>query len=156
MNNHETILRMIGEVDPKDEKALLDINARVWAFMNLNDDFKIHFDKEGRAYYRHNSWASEHQSILRHSFDMPKYTTSRDAIKSIRPDGWFTEVRIFTLKDLDDWGFRSHIYQYKKTDGKIFSLESPPLVTEELAELHATIQAIAYERQKGLDDEKLY
>jgi hypothetical protein len=27
------------------------------------------------------------------------------------------------------------------------------MLTEELAELHATIQAIAYERQKGLDDE---
>ena len=148
MNNHETILRMIEEVDPKDEKVLLDINARVWAFMNLTGDFKIHFDGEGRAYYRHNSWAAEHQSILRHTFDMPKYTTSRDAIKSIRPDGWM----VYDCSQdyvTGVWNY-ALVSPEHKSENACYANE---MLTEELAELHATIQAIAYERQKGHDDE---
>jgi len=67
-----------------------------------------------------------------------RYTRSRDAIKKIRPDGW--RVKDYFVTDsgwdcwLDKWG-----------DKPLLGVEDLP--TEELAELHAIIQAIEYDRK---------
>ena len=69
-----------------------------------------------------------------------QFTRSRDALKAIRPKGWN-----FAMLPLSDFTFlcqASH-GDPNRTDGP----ESDHLGTEELAELHAIIQAIAYERQ---------
>lgn len=64
-----------------------------------------------------------------------KYTRSRDALKSIRPEGWS-----FSISDKGNCLYFSNGYSDKKV------LSAGTLHTEELAELHAIIQAIEYER----------
>ncbi|MGD0776074.1 MAG: hypothetical protein ABSC05_24935 [Candidatus Solibacter sp.] len=71
-----------------------------------------------------------------------QFTRSRDALKEIRPKGWN-----FAMLPLSDFTFlcqASH-GDPNRTDGP----ESDHLRTEELAELHAIIQAVAYERKQS-------
>lgn len=62
-----------------------------------------------------------------------KYTRSRDALKAIRPEGWTYSC-----------GFVGHARLCSVKRGAAFHAEKLP--SEELAELHAIIQAIEYER----------
>jgi len=66
-------------------------------------------------------------------------TRSRDILKGIRPDGWFLSMEGWPQDEPPLW-------RYKISLHKIGNFISPPLPTEELAELHAIIQAIEYER----------
>jgi hypothetical protein len=135
MNNHETILRMIEEVDPKDEKALREIDARVHLFIKYpNAELRGIYGN----FYSFSYYSGEYIVIIQMD-QVLHFTTSRDAIKSIRPD----EFHI--CEGGDDFATGRFI------NGKSFHADG--MATEELAELHATIQAIAYERQKGHDDE---
>lgn len=70
----------------------------------------------------------------------PQYTCSRDALKRIRPEGW-------------DWLIDFHYGTPFVRMGKKFPKDhanaevlTPALASEELAELHAIIQALEYER----------
>jgi hypothetical protein len=64
---------------------------------------------------------------------IPQYSRSRDALKAIRPEGWRF---ICWPKHCDALGPRAELLADR-------------LPTEELAELHAIIQAIEYERRHG-------
>lgn len=150
MSEAEKILEMIEQVSPDDTAKLDEIDARVWAYLHLHDDFKIYFHKErGAITYRHNSWPKDaHYSVLRHGFSNPKVTTSRDALKAIRPSGYFFLRR--SPPD-DGWPYieTSLVKILKDGDEELrFSNMIGTLATEELAELHAIIQAIKYERTK--------
>ena len=137
----QEILKMIEEVDPADTAKLDEIDARAWAYLNLIGDFTITFSGCS-VYYRHNGWNKEARTILHHSFEHDQYTRSRDALKAIRPEGWNLEIEV--------WGkpqARCTIWKRPFCDTGIrFSRWLP---TEELAELHAIIQAIEHERTKG-------
>lgn len=73
---------------------------------------------------------------------IPSYTRSRDALKAIRPEG-FIEIDV-TNGARCGLNLRAANYE---------AFESPKLPTEELAELHAIIQAIEFERESDKQDE---
>lgn len=131
----EEILKLIEEVDPADTDKLDQIDARVESF--AHPGVTIETDATGafinRCYARR--------------YKPPQYTRSRDALKSIRLEGW------------KNWALFDGYKEGAKFRGEMFSpdqnhqdivIQTDWLPTEELAELHAIIQAIAYEReQKG-------
>jgi hypothetical protein len=136
MNDHKKILQLIEAVDPNDTDTLDEIDARVCAYvfnaelsrgrtvttsLNTND----HTEVKGKWFVSKDGVRNE----IRH------YTRSRDALKSIRPEGWF-----FT-KTLYENGVCLLSTRYG--DGEYRKIQLP---TEELAELHAIISAIHYER----------
>ena len=128
MSEAKRILEMIEGVSPDDVGTLDEIDARVWC------------------------WITKHQKcphrVAVNNARVKKYTRSRDALKSIRPDGWNVQI---------SYGRSVHL-KHKTTalvsmishkDGH--EVTSPnktdtALPTEELAELHAIIQAIEWER----------
>jgi len=89
-------------------------------------------------------------AAMRHA--MPKYTRSRDALKSIRPSS-FTQVHLWVNSA---WHSGPDEVQKSKAvgfsvrteGGYLESFSSSEVATEELAELHAIIQAIAFERKQ--------
>ena len=114
MNEAQKILEMIESAKPEDTATLDEIDARVWCYKN-GDRFSF---------------------ISLQVLGLPKYTRSRDALKSIRPEGFTDELSIYIVKRgivVESW-FKKQI-----TTPKF-------LPTEELAELHAIIQAIELER----------
>jgi len=114
MTEAQTILELIEGVDPADTAAMDEIDLAV-----INE-----FWPETAAYH------------IELGYNNPKYTRSRDALKSIRPEGWGLESIISEKYN------RVRVFQ---THGKS-NLKSEYLPNEELAELHAIIQAIQYER----------
>lgn len=76
-------------------------------------------------------YGSEAARFLLKAF--PQYTRSRDALKAIRPEGWAILIVQFENLFVCDMTHAKHFVGKK-------------LPTEELAELHAIIQAIEYER----------
>lgn len=123
MTDAQTILRLIEAVDREDSEKLDEIDVRVWFFVREEDPIKGQTWKGPKP---------------------PEFSRSRDALKAIRPEGWClervqTDDRLgysFILTKMNAIGWGAHI---KTPDFKWFK-------TEELAELHAIIQAIEYER----------
>ena len=72
---------------------------------------------------------------------MPQYTRSRDALKAIRPEGWLKNSFQYVLG-----GFVSVLYNPDDTEAETRQRRLP---TEELAELHAIIQATEHMRGEG-------
>lgn len=68
-----------------------------------------------------------------------KYTRSRDALKAIRPEGWRLRLAQETLVGVS-WMCKI----CNKRDIEFMTIRA----TEELAELHAIVQALEYERIK--------
>lgn len=133
MKDHELILKLIEEVDPADTARLDDIDEKVRFFI---DGFKRpHPEIIGESAY------------IIHTYGWDEYTRSRDALKAIRPKGWEIQIQSFGKKS-DCWS----CYITKKTDTftteKHLQSHLDAHQTEELAELHAIIQAIAYERSQ--------
>lgn len=134
MNEHELILKLIEEVDPADTAKLDEIDARVWCWLRKDEEFK---QFEG-------SWI-RCQSGMKYlkPFGSAKYTRSRDQIKAIRPEGWAFDMGGFSggeafyeIHKIDENGNPKH------------TIFTPVMGVEELAELHAIIQAEAYERSQ--------
>lgn len=117
MTEAQKILKLIETVDPADTEKLDEIDDDVFWFLT---------------------------NITGQTANPMQYTRSRDALKAIRPKGglpiiigdvtgsWKTE---FIIPDHDD--YIDNCYQ---------QFASPLLPTEELAELHAILQAVEYER----------
>lgn len=119
MTEAKTILRMIEAVDPGDAKTLDEIDAKIWWFLN----------PEKKSAY------------LGIDYNPQKYTRSRDALKAIRPEG----IRNWNI----GMGKRKTYGCSIEYDGCVVFSASDMFPTEELAELHAIISAIEYERQKN-------
>lgn len=123
MTESEQILRMIETVDPNDSAKMDEIDSLVYNFLYppriISESVKV---------------------VTCSKFD--SYTRSRDALKDIRPDLWVFECTVSTDMDHKLIGHGCCGYRYMGDD-----LESFDLPTEELAELHAIIQAIDYERR---------
>ena len=124
----EPILRMIESVSPDDSKALDEIDARVWCYLN---EYLFHHMAYGTPYYTASSVGR---------YCREEYTRSRDALKAIRPENWTFDIYNTVQNGSNCEG------QYMKEDDIVIYRMSPRLKTEELVELHAILQAIAYER----------
>lgn len=143
LTDYKQILTMIEQVDPNNPQQLDEIDARVWCFIN-EKTYLRHTSSEGYDCYGKKNqtgiFIEEHTETDLSRRYVPyshceQYTRSRDAIKSIRPDGWY--IQITTQQD----GAYCVIWENIKSA----YLTTPILPTEELAELHAIIQAIAYD-----------
>lgn len=134
--DHNEILRMIETVDPSDVGGMEKIDDWVWCFLN-GYDFT-------RALQDHTLYKAHIRGAIE------KYTRSRDALKAIRPEGWLSWAQNDETYKPGYFGkWYMGCAQSEKTDFYVGDLP-----TEELAELHAIIQAIAYERsaQKGAEE----
>lgn len=138
----QELLNMIETVDPADTARLDEIDARVWCWLGLSEcPFKeLKYSKMiNRHYYDYSmSERGEWQTP-------PYYTRSRDALKAIRPDGWWLPCVSVNTRE----GSTEPVicFSLEKT---VFDGDDPSVMgtgeTEELAELHAIIQAIEYDR----------
>lgn len=144
MTEAQAILKMIEDVSPDDADTLDEIDARVWCWRGVQgfDENRFRFDltfdrmrnDKGDGYYYCNGRNNRKLA--------PKYTRSRDALKSIRPEGW--SYSVFHENLSPDNCIR--VTRLEK-DGVTFENCVATIATEELAELHAIIQAIEWERK---------
>lgn len=155
----ETILQMIESVDPSDTAKLDEIDARVWIFLDPKrgqfkciepyTDYHVPDDCDPAETYKIMlvEPIESHPGAVtkRKSFHMPSvsYTRSRDALKQIRPEAYSFRIRAGRLSNNCK---AVHIGRVPTV-----SFEYSGYKTEELAELHAIIQAINYERKQALD-----
>ncbi len=130
----EEILKMIEAVDPSDTAKLDEIDARVYVYV-WGTSTSCEF---GVCHWLIGSGAGD-------LFAADEFTRSRDALKTIRPAGWWIETSNSPYCKIEKPPERS---PWKST---VFY--APQVATEELAELHAIIQAIAYERQPTTQSE---
>lgn len=127
----QEILKLIESVDPADEKMMDEIDACVYCLINRRSSGL-------EKYYIGNA--------------VPQYTRSRDALKAIRPEGWHFKINSCYgcdqfLKD-KKWDNAYWCILTKKINNQLLTMENnEPLPTEELAELHAIIQATEHERK---------
>jgi hypothetical protein len=155
MTDHAIILSMIERVDPSDSVALDEIDARVHVYKSGNRITDIGYDFSGRLYVTFTNdppFTIDRPplpDITLKTNRIPQYTRSRDALKAIRPERWYFDIEAMG-SDKDWWlctankSSRSDKFMgcAQVTSGHHFT-------TEELAELHAIIQAIAYERAQA-------
>lgn len=138
------ILRLIVAVDPSDTAAMDEIDARVDAYLAGYKFVRVvgnHGDGDV-------IWQSDEEisGVFRRYFT-PLFSRSRDALKAIRPEGWF-----YSSHNESSGGCGATLFKVSKEAGYIVC-RSPmvrQLATEELAELHAIIQAIHHERDSKL------
>lgn len=137
MKDHEIILKMIEEVSPDDTKTLDEIDGRVWCYLTNNKFYQM----SGRT-VRYNPVPVLNDIASTGLILSESYTRSRDALKSIRPEGWVISY-LGRPTSVHEWGFTCSMYPENNFKSEVFGAK---LQTEELAELHAIIKAIAYER----------
>lgn len=143
MSDAQDILKMIENVSPDDAARLDEIDARFHAWWSGVNFIALGVWKE---------YDSRPRELVAYRYGeinegsngyCLRYTRSRDALKSIRPEGWSAQYH--------------HPYHDERTsfelfqpdwDGETHPVYARDLPTEELAELHAIIQAIEYERNK--------
>lgn len=151
---HLTILKLIEEVDPSDKDKLNEIDARVWCWLHSHIFHRV--DYAGLIKSCFYTRKNEIEENWYHMGYIRGYSRSRDALKKIRPEDWFP-MALWMI----DLGVTGEIYQctiikyilksgIKGQDGCEYTTKEITSQiycrTEELAELHAIIQAIAYER----------
>lgn len=132
MTPAETILRLIETVDPQDTEKLDEIDARVWVYL-VNGDF-LGFDSRGNIEYTRIE--DDGKPI---PFCAEQYTRSRDALKAMGPSGYAVE----TLDSV----FVNECRCKLLSEDMDTQFERTHMPTIELAELHARIQAIQFERE---------
>lgn len=120
----DDLLVAIEDDQPDQDK----LDAQIHAFLNNHKIRKY----DDRAYYFSGGYISSNY--------IPRYCTSRDVLKSIRPKGW-----VFSINNLD--GFGTTVRGIKHGFGDKVSSRYD-MDSEELAELHAIIQAIAKDREQ--------
>lgn len=139
MSEAQKILEMIESVDPNDTDTLNEIDARAWCFVRKPDHqfCGIEIDKTGFRIKAPDQFEetikySDFKHVSNKHSNGCDFTRSRDRLKTIRPEGW---------------GFicsPDNCTAIHKHTGLEFALCAGK--SEELAELHAIIQAIEWER----------
>lgn len=145
MTPAQEILGMIEGVDPNDKIKLEEIDAMVFCY--------VHHGTLGRINRQH--WNGfefipvSGKPFIKGFEQKTAYTRSRDAIKSIRPEGWS-----FSCGWAADENKVLFCSSWNNKPRHIVLEAHKGLPTEELAELHAVIQAIEHDRsgQKGSQD----
>lgn len=133
MNDAQKILKMIEGVDKEDTATLGEIDARVWCLEN-GHTFDHMTEAHSLSIFRYVNGYTERGNLFRAV--PPQYARSRDLLKSIRPEGWSF--------------YGGYVGKYAEYAGNkafehVESFADAP--TEELAELHAIIQAIEWGRE---------
>lgn len=141
MNTAAEILKLIEAVEPSDCKMMDEIDALTW--VNFTDhgwsmeDLKPNYREMGFGWF-----CRKASGFI---VEVPKYTRSRDALKAIRPQQGCSVFRLFNEDSWDAWKCQISWWPNSVASKWILSASLP---TEELAELHAIIQAIECERQQ--------
>lgn len=131
----ETILKLIETVDLAYTTKLDEIDALTWCWYYQKQFSKIGMHPSvGHCMFYIDTDGGEIARGFR------PYTRSRDVLKAIRPEGW----RLWVHSN----GTCEAVKRNDHEDQEIISQAR----TEELAELHAIIQAIEYERQSVAAD----
>lgn len=131
------ILILIETAHPEHKARLNEIDARVHAYVHHLEFLRLlhpYRMASSRSYYGRGRKGNER--IWRG----PAYTRSRDDLKGIRPKGWHS----YAAPAGSDCVFPLFQALAQLPSGR--AALSPALPTEELAELHAIIQAIDYTR----------
>lgn len=143
----EQILKMIESVDSSDTAKLDEIDARVWCWWQGNCEYLSHRSSElfgAVVKFRQIEESIEYPAGHEHvESNVPKYTRSRDALKGIRPEGWRWVVGTNNICGDYESTAQFHCSLFNGNYEVEYVQDFP---TEELAELHAIIQAIEYER----------
>lgn len=150
MTPAQTILKMIEEVDPGDRDGLGKIECAVECWLQKKE-LKLkhlgHSDFSSDWVYLDPDDEGALIPVL-----IPQYTRSRDALKAIRPEGWITSKIQAMMVVAEGIVWQASTDKIAATTHMV----SPFLPTEELAELHAIIQAVEYERGKAVGPEEGY
>jgi hypothetical protein len=157
VSDAKTILKMIETVDPADAAKLFEICGRVFCYLHKKPFHSVQrgYPSGIAVWDKKPSWKAAWQPLKN---GIPLYAMSRDALKSIRPVGWIPKLSRagkfspvgddYKFCEWTDFEFLLHgedYYNWKQVVGAAKS--------EELAELHAIIQAIKHERRgSGADD----
>ena len=123
--SHETILKMIEAVDPTYTAKLDEIDSLNWFWLE-------HGALPVTGWFR---------DFKKEPWGGKRHTRSRDALKAVRPKGWLVKINQFNEQNTCEIWKGGHAF-----DAAYNYFGSG--ATEELAELHAIIQAIAYERKQ--------
>jgi hypothetical protein len=142
------ILSLIETAEPGDIKTLDEIDARVhaivkgWVYKHTWTEnwtysmFTCPHNGDLSYSHKHATMRETPDTLSRH---LPQYTRSRDALKSIRPPGRGYSMAFYGAYT------SSQFWKCEINDPNI-CFASRGLPTEELAELHAIIQAIRHDR----------
>lgn len=128
MTEAKKILKMIESVDPNDTETLDKIDFFVLQYYLFNSVSET--AAKGTSFF-------EGKDV---PLIVPQYTRSRDTLKSIRPDGWTMGIMPEKLQRKGEC--IAIAYGHLKEFKSIIS------ATEELAELHAIIQSLEWERSQ--------
>ncbi|GAB3282945.1 hypothetical protein GCM10027347_59580 [Larkinella harenae] len=148
MTTAAEILKLIETVDPDDTAKLDEIDAAVAKY--LGSTVMYFGDSAGNQ-----EWVTVEYNIYGVVTDyeaVKRYTRSRDMLKAIRPEGWLVTIGQYPTWGKDQWYSKLEHITDKFIDVPNKAMNGQSLYktgyagTEELAELHALIQAIAYER----------
>lgn len=139
------ILKMIEEVSPDDTAKLDEIDIRTHCWLRNREWGGWHVEGSDAT----GSWALHEGKRVENSYtnhsSFTRLTRDRNWLKLIRPHGWVTMI-----VEIDNGG--GFILGWncclKNIQDKLVTSRPYTLPTEELAELHAIIQAIEYERSK--------
>jgi len=143
---------MIEQVSPDDTAKLDEIDARVWCYLN-KETFTGGYVETNFIYNYH---TKENKGGYLLDEDEHRLTRSRDALKAIRPESCeFIQVmqnnigNAYCQLNLDGSEFQTPFGDKNDAPNHCASGWLP---TEELAELHAIIQAIAYKRNQDANN----
>ena len=150
MSDAQKILDMIENVSPDDTDTLDEIDARVDRWL------KILWIERQKTNNIRESVAEACADLARAGREISKYTRSRDALKSIRPNNYTISGAHQHIEMTKDAWMAVNKFRGFCVKADVSGYVNPYwhglevyLPTEELAELHAIIQAIEYERQNS-------
>lgn len=129
---HEIILKMIEEVSPDDTAKMDEIDRLVSEYLPTKNS--ACFDCGWGTIISQKSYHGDNGTV-----QVVPFTRSRDALKAVRPN----KQMMLTQSISGYWG--CDIRKYPLEDEWFIGIAP----TEELAELHAILQAIAHERKQA-------
>lgn len=137
MKAHEHLFNLIENVNPSDWQTLDEIDGRFWCYIHQKAFKSAKRSEKLNCLILHletpDEGTDEKVVTLREFFSI-----SRDALKLHRPEGW----RLEYINLENDHNYVAWFYNKKYNIG----ISSISCKTEELAEMYAIVQAIAYER----------
>ena len=141
------ILKLSEAVDHSDSAKLDEIDARVWCYLRRYT-YRPHgkVDTYNFTYEIPPMRALHIKSI--NDNDAGRYTRSRDALKDIRKGGWAYFMNTVHTDHGLIIGYHCVIaFASDEVFESPYDASTPALKTEELAELHAIIQSLEFERK---------
>lgn len=133
MSEVKAILEMIESVSPDDADTMDEIDGLVQGYISPSEDMNEFDWADQWSHFRATSCGGKNMPYW-------AYTRSRDALKAIRPEGL-----AFSVVGKIDGSTNYRLVSTKSDARLVRGFDSPLLPTEELAELHAIIQAIEWE-----------